>query len=179
MELSELVAEAHNHFAAQFSDFVQDQRRLHTDGAPEIKLQLKEGSGLYRDFYCADFHTGGTDGQIIEFAPAHPFFTPEIDTRWHKLNLHVSSLHWNDVEIRHDAPSVDPTRFQAWFDRWFDIEGLNTLADSEFDNVLHSVSFEPDHFSIDFGTAPPAALLELLHLLTESSADSVRISAHH
>lgn len=178
MELSELVAEARNHFVAQYSDFLHDQQRFHIDGAPEIKLQLKEGSGLYCDYYCADFHTGGPDGRIIEFDPAHPFFTPEIHTRWHKTNLHISSLHWNNIEIRHDAPGVDPAEFLAWFDRWFDIEGQNTLSDSKFDNALHSVSVEPYHFSIDFGTAPAAAMLELLRLLTESSASRVCVSAH-
>lgn len=171
MNFAELAENAQNHYATQFERFVLNQRRVHQSGVAEIKLQVGDETGLYGGYYCADFYTAGKSGEFLEFSSTQPFKCPATIFQWKEAPLRISDLHWNNVRIEHERPYIDMLQFQEWFSRWFDLEGHNETANGAFSNAIHSVSVEAHRLTVDFGSAPAAALTQLLDILAKDGAE--------
>ena len=80
--------------------------------------------------------------------------------------------------VHHDLGELPETALEAWFERWFDVENERREDDETFPaDQLHSAAMKPGSVAVDFGTAPAAALLELVSLLEAQGARSVQIDA--
>ena len=82
--------------------------------------------------------------------------------------------------IRHDLSSIPEVELDAWFKRWMDPEDSRGAPEL---GVIHAMAVGSGTFDIDFGTAIPRALLEILELLDKAGATclflgSSRIEEH-
>jgi hypothetical protein len=90
------------------------------------------------------------------------------------VSMDVESFCWDSVRIGHDLASLPEAALDWWFDRWMDPE--DTRGKPEL-GVIHSLSISTNVIGVDFGTAMPAALYELLHVLGEAGATRLRLSS--
>ena len=178
MDLASFIGRVRDHYVEQFEAFAADQARQSAQGASEVKLRLQETSQLFGRRYCVDFLKGDADGgpQVVEFQPARILSFSEVQGTVGDAALSVEHLRWDDVVIHHDAPNLEPDALLAWFERWFDPNDERHAVGGEISRVIHSMLVRPDVVSIDFGTAPPEAFVELLALLEEYGALSIRVT---
>lgn len=105
--LVEVITFVRDHYVDQFRAFAEQERANSTTGVSELKLQLREQSGLFRGLYCVDFikKDDGTH-RILELLPENMLaIEPAVGT-FGKASLSIEHLQWDDVEIRHDLDAV-------------------------------------------------------------------------
>lgn len=178
MNLNKFFSQLRDHYVQQFQGFVGRQRSNHPGGAAEVKFLLSEESGLFRRFYCADFfgNDGGGAG-IVEFDPEHILVFDPIAGSFGKSALSIERLRWDDVTLLHDLAEIPSSKLEAWFERWFDPEDARYMPGADNCCIIHSLLVQPGRLDIDFGTAPPEALWDMLELLETSGAATIDISS--
>lgn len=163
------------HYLGQFRAFVRQQREASETSASEVKIRLNGEGGPFRQLICADLIRGDPPqvvaldaDKVLEFEPIH------TSVGWAKLT--VEHLRWDDVLVLHDARK--PLKaIDRWFDRWFDPEGKRFDEEAEFSDTIHSLTVAPQRVSVDFGSAPARALVELLRLIEKQGARNIRINS--
>ena len=178
MDLASFIGRVRDHYVEQFEAFAADQARGSAQGASEVKLKLQDSSELFGHVYCVDYLKGDTgDGpKVVEFQPARILSFSEVQGSIGDADLFVEHLRWDDVVIHHDAPTMPPDTLLAWFERWFDPNDARHAVGEEISRAIHSMLVRPGILSIDFGTAPPEAFVELLVLLEEHGALSIHVT---
>ncbi|NRR34107.1 hypothetical protein HSX11_28415 [Oxalobacteraceae bacterium] len=95
------------------------------------------------------------------------------------LKLSLSPIAWNGVEI---TSNVNPSwkKLEEWTLRWIDVKDLHTQDKVGLQGVIHSVTAPEmsegySTFSVDFGSAPVAAIESLLQLLADLGATEVQM----
>ncbi|MET0637957.1 MAG: hypothetical protein ABWZ25_18135 [Chitinophagaceae bacterium] len=94
------------------------------------------------------------------------------------IQVEIHPFVWNGCEIScNDFPQV---KYSEWAARWLDMEDSKDVGTDGFQNVIHSVTFPQLKngkwtTSIDFGSAPPDALMELLEILEKEHVGVVEI----
>jgi hypothetical protein len=166
--LGALAARVREHFLDQFRDFVEQQMKACTVGRAEVKLGGV--SGMYRTAYCVDFLSNDGQVRLIECAPERHLAFDRLVADHGRLTLEVDALHWDDVVLRHDLAELPTGVVDAWFDRWYGPDDRTT-------EMIHSLSVTPRLISVDFGTAPVGALLEMIDLLEKAGATRLQIGA--
>jgi hypothetical protein len=81
------------------------------------------------------------------------------------------------VLIRHNLDEVPHEPLSRWFQLWFDPDDVRHDPSAELSDVIHSVLLQPNCISIDFGSADPNAFWDMLDLLEEAGATSLKISS--
>ena len=178
MDLAAFIGRVRDHYVEQFEAFAAAQARESAQGASEVKLRVQEASELFGHVYCIDFLKGDAEGgpQVVEFQPARILSFSEVQGSIGDAALSVGHLRWDDVVIHHDAPALSPDTLLGWFERWFDPNDERHAVGGEISRVIHSMFVHPEMLSIDFGTAPPEAFVELLALLEQAGALSIRVT---
>jgi hypothetical protein len=178
MDLAGFIGRVRDHYVEQFENFTAAQALESAQGASEVKLRLQETSELFGHVYCVDFLKPDADGgtRVLEFQPERILSFDEIQAAIGDAELSVEHLRWDDVVILHDSPGLPSDTLLAWFERWFDPNDERHAVGGEISRVIHSMLVRPEMLSIDFGTAPPEAFVELLALLEEQGALSIRVT---
>ncbi|NQZ79355.1 MAG: hypothetical protein HRT61_25030 [Ekhidna sp.] len=178
MTIDELLTEHRNYYVNQFTEF----QKNFPDGAAELLLELKtdEPEEIYRLYrYDLIQHENGED-KISEFNVDGFLNHQEIVFTIGNKSLVVNPLVWNGVEISCNNTSVDFKPIVEWAHRWIDeSEQTNERLAEKIHNITKP-SIESDWLttSVDFGTAPVKALIELLEiLLSDELTTSVRIES--
>ena len=87
---------------------------------------------------------------------------------------------WNAIELRTNLQEVDEAPLRDWLEKAIDGDEKYTNQGPEV-GFLHSLDacFENGYLSlsIDFGTAPVSAFIELLSLLQDQGATSVSVGS--
>lgn len=179
MDLAAFIVRARDHYVGQLEAFVAEQARSCARGAAEIKLQLHETSELFGQLYCIDFLKTAEDGrhELVELQPARILAFDPVSGALGRARLSIEHLRWDDVLIRHDAAALAADDLTAWFEQWFDPRGRRHVEGALLSECIHSLRVEPGVLGIDFGSAPPAAFLEILALLERAGASLVRVSS--
>lgn len=179
MELAAFIGQVRDHYVGQFEAFVAAQKRESAQGASEVKLRLNETSELFGHLYCVDFlkGDGGGETRVVELQPERVLSFSEVQGAIGEAELTVEHLRWDDVVILHDAPPFPQDMLLAWFERWFDPNDQRHAVGEEISRVIHSMLARPGMLSIDFGTAPAEAFVELLALLEQTGALSIRVTS--
>jgi hypothetical protein len=171
------VTRVRDHYVDQFRAFAKQQRASCTVGAAEVKLQLSEQSGLLDRLYCADFIKSDGAQEVVELQPENFLAFEPIAGTFGKASLSIEHLRWDDVLIRHNLDEVPHEPLSRWFQLWFDPDDVRHDPSAELSDVIHSVLLQPNCISIDFGSADPNAFWDMLDLLEEAGATSLKISS--
>lgn len=176
MDFEDLMELSRDSYVSQFASFVETQKGLFGNGASEVKFQLSDQSGLYRQLYCADFSTGDGGGQIVELTPDEEVSFDPISVSLGELEMTVQRLSWHDVTLTVEGLVPPPEAFAEWFEAWFDPDETNTDWDSKFSSHVHSLLLDGHDIHVDFGTAPVEALVELFVLIEGAGVKAATVS---
>ncbi|OYW80562.1 MAG: hypothetical protein B7Z26_06280 [Asticcacaulis sp. 32-58-5] len=176
MDFEDLMALSRDSYVSQFAGFIETQKGLFDKGAAEVKFQLSDHSGLYRQFYCADFATGDAGGQIVELTPDEEVSFDPVSVSLGELEMTVQRLSWHDVTLTVEDAVPPPEAFAEWFETWFDPDEVNKDWDSMYSSRVHSLLLDGHDIHVDFGTAPVEALVELFVLLEEAGVKAATVS---
>ena len=165
-----------DHYVDQFLLFVAERRRASAAGGPEVKIEVKAANNQFRGLYCADFVQNDGEPQIVEFEPERILSFNPITASLGNAEIRFEQLRWDDVLIDHDAPADMRQALASWFEKWFDPDDRRYLAGADLGNIIHSLSIEPRQLGIDFGSAAPEAMWELLNLVERAGATELRVT---
>lgn len=177
------VARVRDHYVDQFRDFIKQQLPAATAGASEIKLKLNGESELFGDYYCVDLiKKEGADqsigkDQILELLPDRNLEFSALRGEWGRASITIKHLRWDDIEISHNAGQLPNDSVSSWFRRWFDLDDERLDPNAEVSEIIHSLLVQPNYISIDLGTAPPDAFVEMLMLLEAAGATEITVTS--
>ena len=163
MSLDEILSRARDHYVEQLTAFVRELRANGKRGGAEVKLQLSEDSPLFQRLYCLDYIENDAEGvRPIDMLPDRLLRFDPASFKRRAVTIHVESICWDDVQLSFDGttPNLD-----AWFGVWFDPEEKNFDATAELSGRIHSLGTGNGLITVDFGSAPAQALLELIDVL--------------
>lgn len=174
LDLAALFDRAREHYLTQFRAFVLRERAACVRGSPEVKFQIPPPNELFGDRWCADFVSN--DGRVNAkyFKPEHVLEFERLAGTFNGAHLALNNLRWDGAVLNHDALIPD-TAFAPWFERWFDIDETRHNEAAEFSEIIHSLVVDPSAVTIDLGSAPTAALWEMLELLSNAGATKIEI----
>jgi hypothetical protein len=176
LDIEDFIERVREHYLDQFREFVAMQRQTCTTGSPELKLQLAEGTGLYRDLYCIDFIKNPTKPEMLELQPDRYLGFVPIVASFGRMTVRIVGLRWNNAIIMHDKPDLQPESLADWFETWFDPDDKRHDATVELSGVIHSLCISGQSVSVDLGSAPVDAFWSLLEALEAAGATEIRIS---
>jgi hypothetical protein len=176
VEFEELLELARDSYVGQFADFVDKQAALFDKGAAEVKLQISGDSEYYRNYFCTDFASGDDGGQIVELTPNEEVTFDPVEVSLGEMDMIVSRLMWNDINITSNDRTLLASDFADWFETWFDPEETTFDPDTRFSACIHSLKVDSGQVTVDFGTAPVTALTDLLMLFEKLGCQSLTVS---
>ncbi|GGZ27130.1 hypothetical protein [Asticcacaulis endophyticus] len=176
MDFEDLMELSRDSYVSQFASFIEKQQALHDKGSAEVKFQLSDHSGLYRQFYCADYASNDDGVQIVEMTPDEEVSFDSISVSLGELEMTVQRLNWHDVTLTLEGEALPPEAFAEWFETWFDPDETNTDWDSKFSSHVHSLLLDGHDIHVDFGTAPVEALVELFVLIEGAGVKAATVS---
>jgi hypothetical protein len=173
-----LVARVQEHYLDHFRAFLEVMGERWPSGGAEVIFEIPQPTGLFRRLYRVDFVTKD-DGELIvrELQPDTILTFDAFSCELRGLAVAFEQLVWDNVEFHHDATNLDDGRLKRWFDYWFDPEDARFHPDAQIGQFIHSMYAEPEHLSVDLGTAAADAFWDLLDLLAASGASWVRVSS--
>jgi hypothetical protein len=172
-DLEDLVVRVRDHYLEQFWELAEQRGKQCTNGTAELKLGLNGPSSMYKNCYCVDYATNDGKVELFEFAVDRFLLFDPVTFDCGRASLIVDHLRWDDVVIEHDLPDVPADAIEDWFEQWFDPDDA-AMRQTE---IIHSLSLAPGRVSIDMGTAPPEALYDMLGLLEQAGARTLRLTA--
>jgi hypothetical protein len=98
------------------------------------------------------------------------------------LRLNLSPFVWNRVEFRSVVAPRDIAPLTKWANKWIDVADTKPTEMGQFIEVIHSVVYPSLNsgtwqFMVDFGTAQPEALSELLLVLERMGLREVHVGS--
>jgi hypothetical protein len=174
MELAPFFTTIAGHYRAQFAAFLERQRKAAPRGESEAKLQMRDASPLFRGLHRADYLIS-SPRQIVFLKPDEAASFEPFSTQVGAMNVEVAEARWDQIVLVCSGGALEENDFLAWFARYFDKEDARRT--DGFANAIHSAEIAPGRLSVDFGTAPADALIELLDLLAAKGFTRVRVAA--
>jgi hypothetical protein len=177
-DITAFIARVRDHYVEQFKAFADQQQQDCNAGAAEVKIQLSEQSELFRRMYCVDF-LRNENGQRtpVELLPDRFLKFDTLSGSFGAARLVIEHLRWDDVTIYHDLALLPSEAIADWFERWFDPDDRRLDQSAPMSDVIHSLLIQPGVVDIDLGTAPPEAFWEILDVLEQAGAASIRVSS--
>ncbi len=162
MEFEDLLELTRDSYIDQFATFIENQTRVFEQGSAEVKFQVPDEGGYYRNYYCADFASSDGGGHIVEMTPDEEVTFDVVEVSLGEMDMKIGRLVWNDIHIKCNDQALVADDFSEWFDTWFDPDETNFDPDTRFSACIHSLRVEANGVSVDMGTAPIVALADLL-----------------
>ena len=173
MTFVEAVERARNLNVSQLSDFLRAHKASGKRGAGEVKLELTSPKRLFQNITCVDYLENDRDGVIaIDMAADRKLVFEPTRLQHQNLIINLNGLCWDDVTILFEGEAPDLT---AWFDLWFDPTEKNFERGAELSGRIHSLIAEDGRISVDFGSAEPEALFDLLLVLSSIGVQEITL----
>lgn len=176
MDLATFLDRVRDHYVEQFQRFTAAQHQGFDRGAAEVKIRLAPESALFGKLYCVDFIGDSGQGHSVqELVPDDGLEFDRVSLKVGMAYVALQSMSWDDAVIEHDAELLPDAALHSWFDRWFDPDDSRRTPDAPLSGTIHSLLAAPGRLSIDLGTAPAAAVFDLLETLERAGARSITI----
>ncbi len=174
MDFLALIEQVRGHYVRQFEQFIDREEMSCARGAAEVKFEIPELPSLFRSLTCVDFVRNESGPEGVLFEPEHILTFDAFSCSIRTMQVDLEALRWDCVVIHHDLPGAPS--LNAWFDRWFDPDDERYDPNARLGGVIHFVTISTGSVSIDFGTSPAKALVELLELLEVAGARRVTVN---
>jgi hypothetical protein len=163
---------------------ISEARRAHDEAVPEVKVETtKEKFRKPYRYYTLDIfcRRGDKSGPIeVNIAAASAF--PRVRENWQGLDVTLHPFVWNGLEFRLDGDLADEARLLAWMDKWMDLPERKPKDENRLSQIVHNVT-QPERtqsgwsFSVDFGSAPLDAFVELIDVVRASGAKRLELGS--
>ncbi len=169
--LTSILAESREHYLGHYRAVVRRAAAERPQAAAELLIELTAPtSQLFRRLTRVDVIWGGAERPSIIEANVDPVSVAEcLHEEPGPPVLRVFPVVWNACELRFADKVGFDDAFGRWFNRWLDPEDRREQDEDGLAGVIHSVTIPAKRgdtwsFSVDFGSAPVDAALELLAL---------------
>lgn len=147
--------------------------------ASELWLELPETSAMYKRYFRVDAITNEGKSKSFEAnidLPKGEAELVEVDG----LPIVLEPIVWNGVDLDcRGCTTISLQVLNNWFEQWFDEKEVRKQDENGTSGVIHSLRVEGSVVSVDFGSAPPEALVDLVSILTNLSPDRILIHSSH
>ena len=172
MELEQLLTDLQGRYLSAYEATYHENVSQFDQFTPEVVLEIS--GGVYRKLYVADFvGRTGADFKVVEVDPG--FGCGRIRIEYNDVTIEFDSVSWDAMDIRSDPEISDLVGFDEWFSRWLEFDRTPRTGEIA-SGMIHSVVIDGVARSIDFGTAPPAAAIELFELYRSSGAKRIVVT---
>jgi hypothetical protein len=178
-----LDAERENYLAV-YLRAIAAARRSYDEALPEVKVEAaKEKFRKPYRYYTLDIfcRRGDKSGPVeVNLASAKP--RAPASENWQGLDVTLHPFVWNGLEFRLDAELADDAALVAWMDKWMDIAEKKPKDKNRLSHIVHNVT-QPERtqagwsFSVDFGSAPLDAFVELIDVVRASGAKRLELGS--
>ena len=175
MSFAEVATRVRGHYLNELRTFIAQEKKGVTRGSHEVKIELDAASPFLRHLYCVDFMKNDDGTEIVEFQPDKRFVFGPSRGNLGTMTVLVEALSWDSLAFRFED-KLEPDVLYAWFDKWFDRNSERVNQTAEFTGNIHSAVLKEGKLSVDMGTAPVEAFLELLGTLEKAGVKQVRIT---
>ena len=169
--LTKILGEAREHYLAHYRAVVRRAKADRPQAVPELLIELGSPvSSLVRRLARVDVIWGGAEKPSIIEANVDLGATSEcLHSEPGPPALRAFPLVWNACEVLCSEPVDLESGFTEWFERSLDPEDARPPDEDGLAGVIHSATMpgsmgESWGFSVDLGSAPVEALIELLGL---------------
>lgn len=99
------------------------------------------------------------------------------------MTVSISPFVWNGCEFHIDRNIYYGDIYNAWSEKWIDAKDVKKENADGFKNVIHSITCPKQIngnsvFSVDFGTAPTNAFIDLLRQLAKLGIQEVEVNSN-
>jgi len=100
-----------------------------------------------------------------------------------EMTASIKPLIWNSVEFHCESFDPNSEAFLFWIENWMDIDERKETDELGLGDCVHSVTWPAAEdagmtFSVDFGSASTAALIELLSILANLGLQKVDVDSN-
>lgn len=181
-DLAALVDQVREHYLiALLSSFAEYKTSRHPSSL-EVLLELRRDEPLPFRLYRVDMASNvNGESHLQEVNPStHLGFEPFSAEGGGGLVVEAHPMNWNDVEVFANA-LPNASAIEEWVLKWLDVEDKRATDEDGLQGVIHSVTKQDSEVGsfrvvVDWGSAPLAALEELLQVLRSGGATMVRLS---
>lgn len=185
MSVVSIVSAERDRYASYFETAFEDVRRGNAQSVRELLLSINNETLPYPYRYLrVDALGTRPDGtpQPYEFW-LDP--SPEAEARGFQLGPVTVEIHpftWCATQVAFDrAPDIG--KLEGFLEAWLDTDDARATGDSGSSNAIHSATpvesnGELSYLTVDFGTAPADALLDLIDFLANEGADRIIVVSH-
>jgi hypothetical protein len=181
--MQRLDAERENYLSVYLRGIAK-ARDKHDVAVPEVKIEttkekLRKTSRYYiLDIFC---RRGDQSGPIEVNLAAAAAFRP-VSESWQGLDVTLHPFVWNGLEFRLDGDLADEAGLLAWMNKWMDIPERKPKDENRLAQIVHNVT-QPERtvsgwsFSVDFGSAPLDAFVELIDVVRASGTKRLELGS--
>jgi hypothetical protein len=172
------------HYLSVYLRGIFEARDKHDEAVPEVKVKTtKEKLRKPYRYYTLDIfcRRGDKSGPIEVNLAAAGAFRP-VSENWRGLDVTLHPFVWNGLEFRLDGDLADEAGLLAWMDRWMDIAEKKPKDENRLSQIVHNVT-QPERtqtgwsFSVDFGSAPLDAFVELIEVVRASGTKRLELGS--
>jgi len=181
--LQRLDAERENYLSVYLRG-IAAARDKHDAAVPEVRIETtKEKLRKPYRYYILDIfcRRGDQSGPIEVNLAAAAAFRP-VNEKWQGLDVTLHPFVWNGLEFRLDGDLADEAGLLAWMDKWMDIPERKPKDENRLSQIVHNVT-QPERtesgwsFSVDFGSAPLDAFVELIDVVRASGTKRLELGS--
>jgi len=178
-----LDAERENYLSV-YLRAIGEAGRANDVALPEVKVEsAREKFRKPYRYYTVDiFCRRGDKSRPVEVNLASARQRAPVSENWQGLDVTLHPFVWNGLEFRLDADLADDAPLVAWMDRWMDIAEKKPKDKNRLSQIVHNVT-QPARtragwsFSVDFGSAPLDAFVELIDVVRASGAKHLELGS--
>ncbi|MYM54777.1 hypothetical protein [Thalassovita mangrovi] len=175
-DLLSLIETLQSNYVREFEAAYYQQLDLNEAVFPEIAVEMS--GGTYKKLFVIDLVArNGAKQAAVEILPTTKAYDGGIATNYRSISFVIGQATWDNISITLEPAKNNLVGFEAWFDKWMDLDGKRREEGSPTSNIIHSVSFHEDQMEIDFGTTSTAAFVELVDLFSKNGIEKVRIES--
>jgi hypothetical protein len=172
------------HYLSVYLRGISEARDKHDVAVPEVKIETtKEKLRKPYRYYTLDIfcRRGDKSGPIEVNLAAARAFRP-VSENWQGLDVTLHPFVWNGLEFRLDGDLADEAGLLAWMDKWMDVPERKPKDENRLSQIVHNVT-QPERtpggwsFSVDFGSAPLDAFVELIDVVRASGTKRLELGS--
>ena len=174
-----VIEQVQSHYVDQYANWVEAQLQREGPNSPEVAFQLQSESALFGNLARVDFVQNASGrSEVVPFWPDYALNFEPVSGQMGEAQIHIEPFVWSQAVITIEGARWEGVVLDPWFNDWFGLESGREAqaAPGQPGGMIHSVSISEDSLHVDFGSAPPECLIELVELAERGGASRLAIS---
>lgn len=178
-ELVTAIEPIRNRYVDGFAAWLAEQAKAYPEGSGEHLFEIQAETNFARKLCRVDFvPADGDNAENMEYSPKTMLGFQPMQGDVDGVTVQLNPFRWDSAVVEIPGATWNQEAVIPWFNRWFGFFG-ETPAVTTRDKpggVIHICAWvEPGMLRIDFGSAAPNAVGELIAVAAASGASLVSI----